>query len=263
MNYTVKPKIVKFFILCFFVINYFSSLAQDNYEIQVYPSETISKKSTMFELHSNMAFDGFRKSENNTVPTNTMQRETIEITHGINDWFEIGFYLFNAIGDNKRTGFVGSHIRPRVKIPDAWHLPVGLSLGGEFGYQNKSYATDDLTLEIRGIIDKKWKKWYWAFNAAFDKSLSGINKNKEFEFAPSLKGSYNINEKIALGLEYYNSAGSLTHFYSYEQQQHLLFAAIDLDWSPKWEFNAGYGIGFTSATENKIIKVILGYKLGR
>jgi len=39
-----------------------------------------------------------------------------------------------------------------------------------------------------------------------------------------------------------------------------LFLAIDIDWSPDWEFNAGYGLGFTNASDNDIFKVILGYK---
>jgi hypothetical protein len=39
-----------------------------------------------------------------------------------------------------------------------------------------------------------------------------------------------------------------------------LFAAIDLDWSPDWELNVGYGLGLTRATDNEIFKVILGYR---
>jgi hypothetical protein len=50
-------------------------------------------------------------------------------------------------------------------------------------------------------------------------------------------------------------------FDPYQQQQHQLFFAVDLDLSPDWEFNAGYGLGFTNATDNDIAKVILGYRI--
>ena len=75
--------------------------------------------------------------------------------------------------------------------------------------------------------------------------------------------SYNVTKIIALGLEYYGSVGNITMFDPYPQQQHQLFLAIDLDWSPDWEFTAGYGLGFTPATDNDIFKVILGYRIHR
>ncbi len=95
---------------------------QDNYEIQVYGSETIERHKTMFELHSNYTFNGTIQKMYGIEPTNHIFHETIEITHGFTDWFEVGFYLFNAIGNEKRTAFVGSHIRPRVSVPNHWRM---------------------------------------------------------------------------------------------------------------------------------------------
>ena len=84
--------------------------AQDNYEIQVYGSETVDSAHTMVELHSNFTFDGSKKIIEGVLPTNHVFHETIEITHGWTSWFETGFYFFNTIGNDGRTAYVGSHI---------------------------------------------------------------------------------------------------------------------------------------------------------
>ncbi|HTF68748.1 MAG TPA: hypothetical protein VK638_39320 [Edaphobacter sp.] len=44
-------------------------------------------------------------------------------------------YVFTSEQDGHGVQWVGDHIRPRVRAPDSWHLPVGLSLSTEIGYQ--------------------------------------------------------------------------------------------------------------------------------
>ena len=66
-------------------------LAQDNYEIQVYPYETVKPGSTMVELHNNLTIEGSKESVNGVLPTQHQWHETIEITHGFTNWFETGF----------------------------------------------------------------------------------------------------------------------------------------------------------------------------
>src|SRR5579872_1089619 len=116
--------------------------AQDNYEIQVYGSETVEKGHTMVELHSNFTFDGSKSTFDGVLPTNHVFHETIEITHGWTPWFETGFYFFNTVGDDGRTAYVGSHIRPRVAAPESWKWPVGVSLSMEFGFQKAAYSAN-------------------------------------------------------------------------------------------------------------------------
>ncbi|HLK30279.1 MAG TPA: hypothetical protein VKT28_16980 [Puia sp.] len=250
--------------LLFIFIFLFSSLSvfcQDNYEIQVYGSETVAKHATMVELHSNYTFDGQKQIENGVLPTNHVFHETIEITHGWNDFFETGFYFFNTIGSGMRTNYVGSHIRPRVMAPKKWHWPVGVSLSLEAGYQKREYSEDDWSLEIRPIIDKEMGKFYVSLNPTFDKSFHGLNKNEGYTFSPNIKASYNITKVIAAGFEYYGGIGPLNNIPASRNQEHELFLAIDLEWSPDWEFNCGYGLGFTPVTDNGIFKVILGYRI--
>jgi len=232
--------------------------AQDNYEIQVYGSETVEKGHTMVELHSNFTFAGSTAINDGVLPTNHVFHETIEITHGWTPWFETGFYFFNTIGDDGRTAYVGSHIRPRVAVPESWKWPVGLSLSAEFGFQKPAYSANTATLEIRPIVDKKWGKVYIAVNPTLDQSFAGPDANRGMIFSPNVKGSYDISKVVALGLEYYGSTGPFFHYDPYQEEQHQLFIATDLNFDPNWEFNAGYGRGFTNGTDKSIFKIILG-----
>ena len=195
----------RFCLFLSFLISIGTAFAQDNYEIQVYASETVEKGKTMLEIHSNYTLEGNKETGKVLLPTNHIIHETIEATHGFTPWFEIGFYLFNAIGTNNRTSYVGSHIRPRVSAPVAWRLPVGLSFSAEFGFQKKEYSANTNTLELRPIIDKKWKAFYLALNPTLGKSFKGPDENRGFIFSPNVKASYDLNKTIGLGLEYYGS----------------------------------------------------------
>jgi len=232
--------------------------AQDNYEIQVYGSETVDAGHTMVELHSNFTFNGSKTIEDGVLPTNHVEHETIEITHGWTPWFETGFYFFNTIGDDGRTAYVGSHIRPRAAVPESWKWPVGVSLSLEFGFQKAQYSANTATLEIRPIVDKKWGGLYVAVNPTLDQSFKGPDQNRGLIFSPNVKVSYDVSKVVAIGPEYYGSTGPFFKYDPYQEQQHQLFIATDLNFDPNWEFNAGYGWGFTNATDRSIFKVILG-----
>jgi len=184
--------------------------------------------------------------------------ETLEITTGITPIFETGFYLFTSYVPGHGYQVVGSHIRPRIMVPSQWNLPVGLSLSVEFGYQRPEYSSATWSLELRPIIDKQWGRWYLALNPAFEKSVRGLNSSTGFDFGPSGKISFDVTKLVAFGVEYYSSLGPVGRFDGWENQQHQIFPAIDLNFSPAWEFNFGVGIGLTRSTDDLMIKLILG-----
>ncbi|HTD97104.1 MAG TPA: hypothetical protein VK627_09245, partial [Edaphobacter sp.] len=95
------------------------ALAQGNYEIQVYGSDTVAPKSTMVELHSNFTPKGQHFLVDGVYPTNHQLHETVEITQGINGWSEVGFYIFTSSQNGHGIQWVGDHIRPRVRVPDS------------------------------------------------------------------------------------------------------------------------------------------------
>jgi hypothetical protein len=184
--------------------------AQDNYEIQVYGSETVAPKTTMVELHS---------------------------------------YGYQWVGD---------HIRPRFRAPDSWHLPVGLSISNEMGYQRARFFPDTWTWEIRPIIDKQAGRYYLSFNPTLDRAWHGPGVNEGVVFSPDFKIGYDFTKKINAGFEYYGSTGPVFDRSPLHDQQHQFFAVSDLNVSPAWEINFGIGIGVTASTDHLIVKGILG-----
>jgi hypothetical protein len=239
--------------------------AQGNFEVQVYGSELVPKNATMVELHSNFTVNGEKQTINGVLPTNHAQHETLEITHGFSEWFECGFYIFTSIqtyGPETGWMYVGSHIRPRFGVPEKYHLPVGLSISNEIGYQRPNFSLDTWTWEIRPIVDKKIDKWYFAFNPTFELSLHGPESTRGPEFSPNFKFSYDVTKKVAAGIEYYGAYGPLTGFDPLRQQQQQIVPAVDVDFGKRWEFNFGVGVGVTQSTDHLLVKGILGYRFG-
>ena len=98
--------------------------AQGCYEIQMYGSELVSPGATIFELHSNFTFKGSKTVVDGQYPTEHQLHETLEITHGFSDWFELGFYVFTSADSRVGWQWVGDHIRPgspfRNRGSDRW-----------------------------------------------------------------------------------------------------------------------------------------------
>ena len=235
-----------------------SSLAQDDYEIQVYSYETVPPGHTMLELHTNFTAEGSKTVTNGVLPTNHSVHETVEITQGFTSWFETGFYVFTSIQPDGGWQWVGDHIRPRVRIPESWHWPVGVSLSNEIGYQRREFSADTWTWEIRPIVDKKIGRWYLSFNPTLDRSFHGSGVNQGVEFSPNAKFSYDFTKRIAGGLEYYGAYGPITGFDPLHEQEQQFFPSIDLNLGPNWEFNFGVGVGATASTDHLVIKCIIG-----
>ena len=108
------------------------------------------------------------------------------------------------------------------------------------------------------IIDKQIGRWYFSLNPTFGLALSGQNSHRGWEFAPSLKISYDVTKVVAAGIEYYSGLGFVSGFGPWHEQSHQIMPAIDLNVSPEWEINFGVGIGLTSSTDDLLVKLILG-----
>lgn len=239
------------------------AVAQDNYEIQVYGSETVAPKRTMVELHTNFTLSGSKDTVNGMLATEHAWHETLEITHGFTPWFETGFYVFTSASTRYGWQWVGDHIRPRVRVPEEWKWPVGASLSFEIGYQRAAFSQDTWNMEIRPIIDKQIDRWYLAFNPTLDRSFHGPGIRQGTVFSPNFKAGYDITKKINAGIEYYGSLGPLYAFDPLRDQQQQIIPSVDLNLGPDWEFNFGVGVGVTPSTDHLLIKMIIGRRFGR
>jgi hypothetical protein len=239
--------------MLFFAISIINNtFAQDANEIQVYGSATTPKYTTMIELHNNYTFTG-PKFNQNYHPF----LQTLEVTTGISENFEFGFYVF-TYNNNGKTQYTGSNIRPRVKAPDEWNLPIGISLSSEIGCsidpenKEKEWGT-----EIRPIMDKTIGNHYLSFNPSF-----GISFTKgTYLFEPNFKYAYTASKKANLGFEYYGNTGTVFSPFRLPEQEHQLYAVIDLFLHPLYEFNLGIGKGLTDASNGTTIKCYVGRRI--
>lgn len=256
-----KTTFILFQIYILFIVSFISSkaFAQDNYEIQVYKSETEKAGITEVELHSNFGFIGNKNSVDGIAPTNHQLRETIEITHGFNDWFETGIYFFTTNTTSNGYNFVGTDIRPRIRLPDSWKCPVGLSLSMELSYTNPAFSTNSWGWEIRPIIDKTVGKWYVSFNPVLDRAIKGNDAASGFIFSPNYKIGYKVNSKLMAGIEYYNEVGSLGKFNPLQNQSQQLVPVIDWDFAEHWDMNIGMAFGLSNSTDKLIFKTIIAH----
>jgi|SRR5579883_1898384 len=239
--------------------------AQSAYEIQVYPSETAAPGATFVEVHSNTSTKGpDAASAAGVQPDLGAYHETLEVTRGFSDWFETGFYLFSSARSGEGWRWAGDHVRPRARVPRSWGWPVGVSLSGEVGYFRPRFQESRWDLELRPIVDWRGGRWYLSVNPAFERILRAhsADATTSLTFAPGVKASYDAFKKAAVGLEYYGETGPIQRVLPLEQQQHQLFAVVDVDFGSAWEFNAGAGFGLTPATDRLVLKLILGRRFG-
>ena len=259
MSYLEK----KLQLLIFLFANLFShsyiSFAQADHEIQVYASPTIQKSATIFELHSNYTFKG---SKELIEPKSARYfNATLEVTHGMSNAFELGFYVFTSLKPNGEYQYLGSHIRPRVTVPSDWKWPIGASLSMEFGIFRFDAGEDFFWEgEIRPIIDKSFGNLYLSFNPNVDFALNG--RDKHWGLSPQFKTVFTIKKKFGLGFEYYASLGDFKSIPATKYQEHLLGPMLDLYIDPKWEFNAGFLFGLTPASNQEILKLLIGRRIG-
>jgi len=234
--------------------------AQADNEIQVYASPTVGDKLTIFELHSNYTFKGPKDLPD--PKSAHYLNESLEITHGFGNNFEMGLYIFTTYTPDGKYEYLGSHIRPRITAPQSWKWKVGASLSAEFGFfrpsSNQPFYWEG---EIRPVIDKTIQRWYFSINPNMDFVLNGDNKH--FGFGPQIKTVYTIPQKIGVGFEYYTSIGNFQKIDPINEEEHLLGPMIDLYLNPRWEFNAGFLFGLTPKSNQQILKILIGRRVGK
>jgi hypothetical protein len=234
--------------------------AQADNEIQVYASPVTPKAVTFFELHSNYTFNGMKG-----LPDPASARylnESLEITHGFGGNFEMGFYVFTTLFPNGKYQYLGSHIRPRITVPDQWKWPFGASLSVEFGLVRPDASADFVwDGEIRPILDKNYGAWYFSFNPNMDFVISG--DNKFLGITPQFKTVYTIKEKVGVGFEYYSSLGTFKKILPGKEQEHLIGPVVDVYSWKDWEFNGGFLFGLTPGSNQTVFKLLLGHRYAK
>ncbi len=238
-----------------------AALAQGNYEIQAYPSETQDPGTTMIELHSNFTVEGSKGIMDGIYGTEHQLHETVEITQGWTKWFETGFYIFTSYPNQGGLQWVGDHIRPRAGVPESWHWPVGVSLPTSWATSAMFFPpTRGLGRSVR--LSTSNGELVSVVQSDARPEFSRAEREPRFGLLTEFQGWLDFTKKINAGLEYYGSLGPIGNFDPLFLQEQQIVPAIDLNLSPKWEFNFGVGVGVTRGTDHLLMKMILGRRFG-
>jgi hypothetical protein len=235
--------------------------AQDLFEIQVYPYETVEPGRTMLEFHTNFTPSGTRSADDGVLPNHHQFHLTAEITHGFTTFFETGLYIETApYVPGAGARFTGWHIRPRFRFPQTEQLPFRCSLSFEYAFNQPGFDPNRQTLEVRPIFERQRGRLYLSINPDLSIAIKGPTAGSAPSFEPNAKIGWEATKVVSTGLEYYAETGPVKHFDPLSEQHHILFPALDLNVSPDWELNFGVGRGLTTTSEHWIVKAIVGYR---
>lgn len=233
--------------------------AQDLFEIQVYPYDTVEPGDTMVELHSNFIPDGTTTSTGGLYPNNHQWHETVEITHGFTKYFETGVYLETApYVPGQGAKYAGWHVRPRFRLPQYASFPFHVSVSLEYAFNPAGFDPNSQTLEIRPIFERQRGRLYLSINPSMSVATKGPDAGSAPGFEPSVKVGWDFTKQVNAGIEYYAETGAVKHFDPWSDEHHIIFPAVDLNVSPDWELNFGVGRGLTGTSEHWILKAIVG-----
>lgn len=237
--------------------------AQDTFEIQVYEYETVPKGMWNLETHLNYVGRGTKFFEGKVAPTNNQFHLTYELTRGITEHFEMAGYLVLAHRPGGGFEYVGWRVRPRVRLPQSWHLPVDISISGEVGFPRPTYEEDSVTLEIRPIIEKKFGRFQIDINPVIGRALRGPGAKDGWDFEPGVRFGYEVNKRLDLSLEYYGATGPLHNPLPGHEQVHQFYPGGDIHFTENIVWNFGVGIGATPAGNRLVYKSRIGILFGK
>jgi hypothetical protein len=235
-----------------------SARAVDPFEIQVYEGDINEPLQPGLEVHTNFVASGRQTPAfaGEEVPHGSW-RTTLEPSIGLLEWWELGAYLqFMTAPSRSEAHFGGFKLRSKFVVPRRTGDVFTLGLNIEVGRGVTVLGSAQWDTEFRPIIAFGHGRWFAAFNPILGWALSGeLNAVPDFE--PSGKVRFDTGFGFALGAEYYAGLGHLDDIPGWEGQEHFVYAVLDLLEAP-FDLNAGVGHGLTGASDDWILKAIVG-----
>lgn len=225
-------------------------------EIQVY-DDTINKPHEFgLETHLNTTPSGrTQPAWPGEVTPDHGVRATAELSYGLTKSLEAGLYLPTLL-DRQNNFYL-----PGAKLRLKW-IPRQASDGGlfyganvEMGVVGSRFEESRTAVELRPILGYRTQNWLFVTNPVLGYALSPGYRSGGPDFSPQVKVTRTVAPGLALGVETYSDLGKLSNFAPRAEQNHSLYAVIDVDRKP-WVFNLGIGHGLNPATDRWTIKAI-------
>ena len=226
-------------------------------EIQVYTGEVETPGKANLSIHVNYTPRGRPVAEfpGGVVPQRSANG-AFEWAYGVSDWFEAGTYLpVYTLTRDRKLEIDGVKLRALFAVPHAETRRFFYGVNLELSFYSKHWDESRRSGEIRPIVGTRAGRWDVVVNPILDTSFNGFSR---LEFAPSLRIAYNESPRFALAVEHYADFGELRHVDTGEQQEHDLFAVVDLA-RKLFDLEAGIGFGLTKASDKLVLKAIFAH----
>lgn len=222
--------------------------AQDQFEIQVYDSETAERGDVGLETHLNY------------MPNEPIAHLTLEPHVGLARWCEAGAYFQTALRPDGELDYAGVKLRFKARVPRKLaHGLVGLALNGELSSVPARYEASPLGGELRPVIDVEWRRLYASVNPILSFDFFGADAGHP-QLEPAATLLLALVEDWRVGVEYYGVFGPIDAPLPADKQVHRLFVVSTLTY--KWfglHVGGGYGL---AAGDKWIAKMILSFDFG-
>ena len=226
-------------------------VAQDPFEIEVYGYRTAARGEWELDTHLNYVAHGTSAFDGSVAPTEHQGHLALELTHGLTDHWEVAAYLLSAVRPGAGFGYAGARVRSRVRAPEAWRLPVGLSLAAELEFSPAAFDESAIGLEIRPIVERRLGRLQLDVDPVLERGLRahGTARPGEWEFEPSARVGFAMSPAVDLSIEYYGKLGETP-----VDRVHQIYPGVDLKLGEDIEINLGVGVGLTTAGSRLVMK---------
>lgn len=237
-------------------------VAQDRFEIEVYPYETAARGEWELDTHLNYTRLGVTTFDGRVAPTQGQVRLATELTHGVTDSWEVAGYLLAAHRAGAGAEFAGWRLRSRLRAPLAWPLPVRLGLNVELEAARPAYSDSPLTLELVPVFEKRFGRWQFNVDPVIEHDLAGPAVSEGWELEPRARAAVAASRAVTLALEYYGALGHVGALLPGEAQVHQFFPSVELRLGEDVLLSFGVGVGATSAGDRLVFKSRFEMPLG-
>jgi hypothetical protein len=241
-----------------------SAQAQNLFEVQVFPDETLNRGETSVEFHNVVIPSGTRLADDQIDPSSHVHLSA-EIAHGWSNRFETAVFVETSpFSDDRHAALTGFHFRPKLRLAEWPPFPFHVSVSLEYAFLKDAGDTDfRQALALTPIFERHLRRFELSFNPTLEVALTGTGAGSSPVFAPSAKMASKVARSIWLGVEYYAETGSIKRLEPLAEQHHLLIPVIDIHTSSGLELDFGVGRGLTGSSEHWVVKTILAIAFPR
>ena len=230
-------------------------------EIQVYTDDINAPGVFGLETHVNTTLKGRSTPDypGESTPAHGW-RINAEFSYGLQNDLEAGLYLPTVFDQDGRYDLAGVKLRlkwmPLHPAEDqaGWYF----GLNTELERVKHKYEESRWGEELRIIGGYHTETWLIGGNIVPSWALSDGYRKAAPDLQLNLKASHRIVKGIDMGLEYYAGLGPTSHLPAFNQQDHSLFLAFDVERKPL-VFNIGIGRGLTSGADKWTLKAIFEF----